>query len=156
MCFGSGGKDADQQAEAAKSKEIDGLIRQDARKKDNEVKLLLLGAGESGKSTVLKQMKLIYASGFSRAEREDCRSIIFSNLNSAFKVILEAMDDMDIQLENPQNQQFAELIHLEHELAVKESFPMQYLRAFDSLWHDAGIKQAIVKGNEYALHDNLT
>ena len=66
--------------------------------------MIRIGAGESGKSTVLKQMKLIYASGFSKAEREDCRSIIFSNLVHAFKVILEAMDEFDIALENPQNQ----------------------------------------------------
>ncbi|KAI9804524.1 MAG: G-Protein alpha subunit [Sarcosagium campestre] len=149
MCFGSSGKDEGQHAEAAKSKEIDGMIRQDAKKKDNEVKLLLLGAGESGKSTVLKQMKLIYASGFTRSEREDCRSIIFSNLNNAFKVILEAMEELDIKLENPENEQFATLIFLERELGVKESLPAEYLPAFENLWNDGGIKQAIVKGNDF-------
>lgn len=62
------------------------------------------GAGESGKSTVLKQMKLIYASGFSKSEREECRTIIFSNIVHAFKVILEAMDDLDIKFANPDNE----------------------------------------------------
>lgn len=65
--------------------------------------LSVAGAGESGKSTVLKQMKLIYASGFSRSEREDCRSVILSNLIHAFRVILEAMEELEIPLENPEN-----------------------------------------------------
>ena len=62
-----------------------------------------VGAGESGKSTVLKQMKLIYAQGFSKAEREDCRSTIFSNLVTAFRTIFKAMDELDLNFENPDN-----------------------------------------------------
>jgi G-protein alpha subunit len=58
-----------------------------------------IGAGESGKSTVLKQMRLIYAQGFSKAEKEEWRAIIFNNLLSAFKVILDAMDELDIEFD---------------------------------------------------------
>jgi guanine nucleotide-binding protein subunit alpha len=32
---------------------------------------------------------------------------------------------------------------------------MQYLQPFKDLWADAGVQQAIEKGNEFALHDNL-
>lgn len=38
-----------------------------------EVKLLLLGAGASGKSTVLKQMRYIHSRPFSVEEVEDYR-----------------------------------------------------------------------------------
>ena len=34
--------------------------------------------------------------------------------------------------------------------------PMDCLTAFKNLWADAGVQEAIQKGNEYALHDNLT
>ncbi len=49
-------------------------------------------------------MKLIYASGFSRAEREDCRSTIFANLVTAFRTIFKAMDEIDIPFEDPSNE----------------------------------------------------
>jgi len=49
----------------------------------NEIKMLLLGAGESGKSTILKQMKLIHEGGYSRDERESFREVcIYSSARS--------------------------------------------------------------------------
>lgn len=129
MCFG-GSADRDDVEGANKSREIDRLIRQDEKKMAREVKLLLLGkytqsahhtvkchlessqcsshtryagAGESGKSTVLKQMRLIYAQGFSKSEKEEWRAIIFNNILSAFKVILDAMEELAIEFDNKDN-----------------------------------------------------
>jgi guanine nucleotide-binding protein subunit alpha len=61
------------------------------------------GAGESGKSTVLKQMKLIHASGFDDSERESFRIIVFSNIILAMQIIFEVLEQLSIPLENKAN-----------------------------------------------------
>jgi len=42
-----------------------------------------------------------------------------------------------------------------HELSRRERFPQDYFESIKRLWYDSGVKAAIAKGNEYALHDNL-
>lgn len=44
------------------------------------LKILLLGAGESGKSTIVKQMKIIHGNGFSREELSQYRPIVYANI----------------------------------------------------------------------------
>jgi guanine nucleotide-binding protein subunit alpha-13 len=44
------------------------------------VKILLLGAGESGKSTFLKQMRIIHGQDFDQRAKEEFRGTIFSNV----------------------------------------------------------------------------
>jgi guanine nucleotide-binding protein subunit alpha len=107
MCFG--GRDKDE-AGGARSREIDKVIRQDEKKMSKEVKLLLLGtyypaarattlitvfkfadfqfptgAGESGKSTILKQMKLIYSQGFSKNEKLEWKPVVYNNIIQSFR-----------------------------------------------------------------------
>ncbi len=48
-----------------RSRRIDRELRQEQRRFQRMVKVLLLGAGESGKSTFLKQMKIIHGVEFS-------------------------------------------------------------------------------------------
>merc|ERR1712048_957245 len=60
-----------------------------AEKDENEkIKLLLLGAGESGKSTFFKQIDLLYGKPWSRDKRAEFRPIIFENTIDAMKTIL--------------------------------------------------------------------
>jgi len=60
-----------------KTKEI---IKQKAKAYDEITKLLLLGAGESGKTTVFKQMQLLYTSGFNEDYRKKLKPSISYNL----------------------------------------------------------------------------
>lgn len=62
------------------------------------------GAGESGKSTILKQMKLIYSQGFSRTEKLEWKPVIFSNIVQSLKTINDAMIEMKIDFEKSENE----------------------------------------------------
>lgn len=63
-----------------KSKEIDKCIHRDKTYVKRLVKILLLGAGESGKSTFLKQMRIIHGHDFDQKAKEEFRATIFSNV----------------------------------------------------------------------------
>ena len=47
------------------------------------------GSGESGKSTIVKQMKIIHQDGFSDSELADYRPVVYKNvLDSAQQVVI--------------------------------------------------------------------
>jgi len=96
-CFGSG------ESAESRNAEINKQIKQDEKQSSKEVKMLLLGAGESGKSTVLKQMRLIHTKGFTDAERLQWKVIILSNIINAFQCISIYMEEVHLQLGSPEN-----------------------------------------------------
>jgi guanine nucleotide-binding protein G(i) subunit alpha len=55
-----------------------------------------LGAGESGKSTIVKQMKIIHETGYSDEERRQYRPVVFSNTIQSMMAIIRAMGNLKI------------------------------------------------------------
>lgn len=56
--------------------ETDKQLKEDAKTFFNTFKLLLLGAGESGKSTFVKQIRIIHVNGFTDEERDHYKAVI--------------------------------------------------------------------------------
>lgn len=46
-------------------------------------------------------------------------------------------------------------ILVDHEIGANDPMPLDFLEPIKQLWLDGGVKRAIDKGNEFALHDNL-
>jgi len=67
--------DVDQ--DAARSKELDKELKKDDKEKRKIIKLLLLGTGESGKSTIVKQMKILEAQEIAaRDKKQDPEALV--------------------------------------------------------------------------------
>ncbi|KAI8928369.1 guanine nucleotide binding protein, alpha subunit [Entophlyctis helioformis] len=137
-----------------KNDEIDQALKKEKASLKNEVKMLLLGAGESGKSTILKQMTLIHGSGYSQQEKEAFKEIIFSNTAQSMRVILEAMQNMGIPLGNPANEAHkAVILDLPNQIEA-EDLPAEVTLAIKSLWADEGVQACFARSREYQLNDS--
>ena len=64
-------------------------IEEKTEESEREIKLLLLGAGESGKSTIVKQMKIIHDNGYTLHEKEQFRPVVFCNTVQSLLTILK-------------------------------------------------------------------
>ncbi|PSR78994.1 hypothetical protein PHLCEN_2v7181 [Hermanssonia centrifuga] len=84
------------EAEAKRiSDSIDDELRKDEKrykKRKEDVKLLLLGQAESGKSTLQKQFQLMYSPNSLEEERLSWRSVIYYNIARPVRRIFEVID----------------------------------------------------------------
>ncbi|XP_014396712.1 PREDICTED: guanine nucleotide-binding protein subunit alpha-14, partial [Myotis brandtii] len=85
------------------SAEIERQLRRDKKDARRELKLLLLGTGESGKSTFIKQMRIIHGSGYSDEDRKGFTKLVYQNIFTAMQAMIRAMDTLRIQYLCEQN-----------------------------------------------------
>ncbi|KAJ3123135.1 hypothetical protein HK100_011706 [Physocladia obscura] len=83
-------------AAATINNEIDKQLKLEQKNSQQSIKLLLLGPGETGKSTILKQFKLIYGEGYTPAEKLAFRTTILTNVMTCTLSLLNAMDTLKI------------------------------------------------------------
>ncbi|XP_061413913.1 guanine nucleotide-binding protein subunit alpha-13-like [Lethenteron reissneri] len=78
--------------QARRSRQIDASIAHERRAARRLVKVLLLGAGESGKSTFLKQMRIIHGGDFQAPALREFRSAVRANALGGVKALVEARE----------------------------------------------------------------
>ncbi|OJJ60658.1 hypothetical protein ASPSYDRAFT_29187 [Aspergillus sydowii CBS 593.65] len=157
-CMSSKPVDAADNKEAVqRNARIDKTLKNDKKVMDRTIKILLLGAGESGKSTIIKQMRIIHSGGFPEDERRQTRAVIYSNIVVAYKVLLEIMRTENIDFKRDSTRPLATFIdNLEADVGAEEAFSDLKVRdAMNEMWRDEGVQRAVSKGHEFALHDNL-
>ena len=102
-CAG-GPQTAEEREAKARSEQIDKGLKKDKDIIENTIKILLLGAGESGKSTVVKQMKIIHGDGYQREELETYKSTIHDNLLTSMRTVINGMNMLSIALASKGNE----------------------------------------------------
>ncbi|CEP15845.1 hypothetical protein [Parasitella parasitica] len=85
--------------ELQKSNEIDKQIEKEKSSREKDCKILLLGSGESGKSTILKQMKIINLNGYTNEELFSWRATVYRNLVESMQTIVQAAQESGLSFE---------------------------------------------------------
>ncbi|KFP87544.1 Guanine nucleotide-binding protein G(t) subunit alpha-1, partial [Acanthisitta chloris] len=141
-------------AEEKHSRELEKKLKEDAEKDARTVKLLLLGAGESGKSTIVKQMKIIHQDGYSLEECLEFITIIYSNTLQSMSAIVRAMTTLNIQYGDTSHEDDArKLLHL-LDTIEEGTMPKEVSEIIGRLWKDSGIQACFDRASEYQLNDS--
>lgn len=132
------------------SKRIDAELKKAGKGARNQLQLLLLGTGECGKSTVVKQMRMIHSGGYPAAERKAFVAIIHQNVLAAMQVLYGGLSKFQIQIETPgldeQAQAFFEGLN-----ATITAAPVDL---FSVLWRDQGIQSVYGQRRLLQLSDS--
>lgn len=119
------------------------------------IKLLLLGAGESGKTTIIKQMKILHINGFSESDRQEKVVDIRQNIHESMYDLLTNMSILEppVCLADDANEISASYIR---NLGPKEplSYTQEYFDHVHTLWNDKGVKECYRRSNEFQLIDS--
>ncbi|XP_067272113.1 guanine nucleotide-binding protein G(q) subunit alpha-like [Pseudorasbora parva] len=137
----------------AKNTEIDLILAEQKKREPREIKLLLLGSEGSGKTTLMKQMKIIHGKGFSDDERRNYAKLVFQNILQAMSAITEAMNTLKIPYSNPQNEIYAQRFQ-DQDIHQITQLQRSYVEAIRHLWEDQGFKICYGRRREYQLLDS--
>ncbi|XP_076280582.1 G protein alpha i subunit [Lasioglossum baleicum] len=139
---------------AERSKKIDKDLRADGERASSEVKLLLLGAGESGKSTVVKQMKIIHETGYNKEECEQYKPVVYSNTIQSLMAIIRAMGQLRIDFVDPGKADIARQFFTLASAAEEGELTGELVLLMKRLWQDPGVQLCYTRSREYKINDS--
>lgn len=133
--------------------DINSSLRKEKARIESEIKLLLLGAGESGKSTIAKQMKFLFMDGFNKEERDSYKGIIASNTVGSMRVLVAAAADMGIEI-TEQKEAAERFMSDTSGTQFGGALTPSIGKDIKSLWTDPGIKATFSRSSEFQLNDS--
>jgi GTPase SAR1 family protein len=140
----------EEKAELQRSKELQRQAEKDRQAEANKLKLLLLGAGESGKSTLFKQMKILFSEshGFTQSELQAGVKVVFNNIINNMKVLL-----MNCEHHTPAED--SELADEICQLPEGASIDAELCEKLKSIWVDPGVRATWDKRSTFQVQDAL-
>lgn len=133
-----------------RSKQLERQAQEDHANDAQINKLLLLGAGESGKSTLFKQMLTIYGPGFPESERKTFEPIIYNNIITSMQTLVNAAP------QHGGDVACADSLEYVRDMTQDAAINSSNVHHFKNLWEDAGIQLAYENRSKFQLTDSAS
>lgn len=142
--------------ENGKNNEIERYLANEKVIQSKQCKILLLGSGESGKSTILKQMKIINLNGYTRDELFTWRPTIYRNVVECAQSLIQAMRQLGINYEKPGLQENVDKVLLYKVSGnPKSQLSPEIVSIVKLLWQDTLVKTCFeTKDNRFYIMDS--
>uniref|UniRef100_A0A7N0U7C6 Guanine nucleotide-binding protein alpha subunit n=1 Tax=Kalanchoe fedtschenkoi TaxID=63787 RepID=A0A7N0U7C6_KALFE len=152
--------EADVEASLQQSADIERRIEQETMAEKHIQKILLLGIGESGKSTIFKQIKLLFQTGFDEVELKSYIPVIHANVYQTIKMLYDGSKelsenekDSSIYIVSSGNEEIGEKLS---EIGGRLDYPCldkELARDIRTLWRDPAIQETCSRSSELQLPD---
>jgi hypothetical protein len=141
------------------AREIDKRIAQQSTAEKKVQKLLLLGAGESGKSTIFKQIKVLFQTGFDDSEKKNYTSVVHANAYQSIKILLDGLQEFSESEQEkytllPENKAIGEKLTEIGNRTQQPPLTEELAQQIEALWKDPAI-QVKLRKLKAALHKQL-
>jgi GTPase SAR1 family protein len=159
-CFGSGEKNEKPKELVARDNRIQEQLEKHGSELKLTAKILLLGTGESGKSTVYKQLNIIHKNAYPPEECIKFKDIIVTNVLDSIRALIEACDNLGVEFGSPEMKELADKVMAIPEETI-DSAPLTVLTPemagiVKQLWADKGIKEVFERRGEFQLTDSAS
>ncbi|KAB8237438.1 Guanine nucleotide-binding protein alpha-2 subunit [Aspergillus alliaceus] len=138
-----------------RSQAIDRKLEEDSRRLRRECKILLLGSGESGKSTIVKQMKIIHQNGYTMEELALYRLTVCKNLLDCAKSLVGAYHQFSLE---PSSQKVRDYVQFISDYNLDPdphtTLDPKVGEAVTYIWNDPCTSTALEHQNEFYLMDS--
>eukprot|EP01083_Nonionella_stella_P066101 173834_1 len=135
--------------------EIDARMRSDEDHMPHTHRVLLLGPGESGKSTILKQMTKIYRGSVSQDVLHWTSSKIQDEVADIMKTLCKASIALDTKLETPDDGSDIEAIRESmSQLQFGSAITPELVAQMKLLWANKGIQKTLAQRNKFQIPDH--
>ncbi|ORZ16977.1 heterotrimeric G-protein alpha subunit, GPA3-like protein [Absidia repens] len=146
---------SEEREDRERSQRIDRMLEEDNKKLKRECKILLLGSGESGKTTISKQMKIIHQSGYSKDELFTWRATVYKNVIESAQTLVAAISKFNYQYEDDKNEHYAQRIADYTLVDPSEPIDPEVVDAIANLWTDGVIPRLLDgEASEFYLMDS--
>jgi guanine nucleotide-binding protein G(i) subunit alpha len=113
------------------------------------------GSGESGKTTISKQIQIVYQGGFTTEELMEKRSHIYKNIAESITVLIREIKRLDATFANPENNERARRIedfYERHDMSIRITPELADL--IDGIWHDENVGPFMDRSSEFYIMDS--
>jgi GTPase SAR1 family protein len=143
----------DQKRAIAESNKLDKMLNSTSNEEQKVIKLLLLGTGESGKSTIFKQMQILYAKGFSDFERSTFRHVVRRNVVEAMQTLIGGVEKFRYQWQHPHSAKAGDFF-MELDPLAADFWVPDIVRYGTLLWSEPAIQSAFQNRSKLQLLDS--
>ncbi|XP_054722457.1 guanine nucleotide-binding protein G(i) subunit alpha, partial [Uloborus diversus] len=115
---------------------------------------VLAGAGESGKSTIVKQMKIIHEAGYSKEECLQYRPVVYSNTIQSLMAIIKGLGQLKLDFADPSRKDDARQFFTIAGASQDGELNPELAAIMKRLWQDPGLQHCFSRSREYQLNDS--